>query len=100
MAISTKMVKLAIGEEKVLHRSVATRFSVEILEGRGLVRMQRVRFGLVGDAFADSNFEFLTRVDTIPVGSVRAIPAAAQAVQITYKVRSGRHFTGVPELAG
>ena len=99
MAVFTKTVTLAIGEEKVLHRAAVTPFSVEIIDGRGLVRMHRLRNGLIGDAFADTNFEFLLRRQTIPVGSIRAIPASAQAVQITYKVRSGANFTGVPEIA-
>src|SRR5256885_14896841 len=85
MAVFTKTVTLAIGEEKVLHRAAVTPFSVEIIDGRGLVRMHRQRNGLIGDAFADANFEFLLRRQTIPVGSIRAIPAYARPCKLLTK---------------
>ncbi len=98
MAIINKTVTIAIGETKLLHRTFALRFSVEIISGRDLVRMQRVRFGVVGSGFIDTNFLFVKTGEAIPTAAIMATPNSAQAITITFKVRSGRDFTGTPEL--
>jgi hypothetical protein len=98
MAVRTRTETLAIGETRTLHTTVATRFSVEILEGRDLVRLQRVIFGAAGGPFLDENFLFVRRGEAIPFGRIRATPRAAESVRIRYRVRSGRDFTGVPEI--
>src|SRR5437870_922865 len=98
MSVFQKTVTLAIGQTKHLHTSIATRCSVEILQGRDQVRMQRVRFGALGDPFLDTNYLFLTAAQCIPIGFINATPNQSSAVTITFKVRTGRDFTGVPEF--
>ena len=98
MSIITKTVTLHIGETKHLHTSVGVRFSVEIFEGRDTVRMQRVRFGALDGPFVDTNYLFLKASECIPIGFINATPNFSGAVTITYRVRTGRDFTGVPEF--
>ena len=98
MAVSTKTETLAIGQVKTLQTTVATRFSVEILDGRDSVRLQRVIFGAAGGPFLDTNFLFVRRGEAIPFGRIRATPRAAESVRVRYRIRSGRDFTGTPEV--
>jgi hypothetical protein len=98
MAKFEKTVTLATGQTIHLHTSVATRCSVEIKEGRGFVRMQRVRFAVVADGFTDTNFIFLTAAQCIPVGLINGTLNVAGPITVTYKVRTGRDFTGSPEF--
>ena len=98
MAIETHTITLANAEDVRLASRVTSPFSVEIIEGRDTVRLQRVRFGVAGQAFADTNYAFLRRGETIPWGSIRAVPRFSGGTEITYKVRSGRDFTGNPEV--
>lgn len=100
MAELVKTVVLRPNRPKQLHLSVATRFSVEIIEGRDSVLLVRRLNGVRLDPAGTDDFTFLTAGQCVPWGTVQGNLGAGATAPLTvrYKVRSGKDFTGVPEF--
>jgi hypothetical protein len=106
LAIIDKVIRLdgTSGEARQVHRTVATRFSVEVrFPGLAAIAMKRVRFGVVNEDFVQTDFLVMRRGEAIPTGAIFAKliprPQDPLVVDVAFRVRTGRHFTGSPEFS-
>jgi hypothetical protein len=106
MAIIDKVIRLdgTNGDARQVHRTVATRFSVEVrFPGLVAIAMKRVRFGVVTEDFVQTDFLVIGRGEAIPTGAIFAklipLPQDSLVVDVAFRVRTGRHFTGSPEFS-
>jgi hypothetical protein len=101
MAVKTVNVffDLSANVPRLVHRSVAKRFSVEVkTPGIVTIEMRRKR-----GSFRTTDFEFLTLGETIPTGAIfaRLVPNPADplTIELSFEVRTGSDFTGQPRFS-